>query len=92
MLFYCILISGLTQELCRWFWSSISSSLDGPEQQHLRTTRSPINVSHSLTFLQKVEKRYEAAPSESETLQALVRNELATGVHKAAEGLLWLTR
>lgn len=51
-----------------------------------------INVSHSLTFLQKVEKRYEAAPEESETLQALVKNELATGVHKAAEGLLWLTR
>ncbi len=33
-----------------------------------------------------------AAPTESETLQALCLNELKTKKHTATEGLLWLNR
>ncbi|KAJ5692683.1 Glycolipid transfer protein HET-C2 [Penicillium macrosclerotiorum] len=40
----------------------------------------------------KIQKRYDAAPAESQTLQALVSNELKTGKHTASEGLLWLVR
>lgn len=36
--------------------------------------------------------RQLAAPAESETLQALVLNELKTGKHVATEGLVWLIR
>ncbi|EAW09938.1 GLTP domain-containing protein [Aspergillus clavatus NRRL 1] len=42
--------------------------------------------------IQKVRQRQLAAPAESETLQALVLNELKTGKHNATEGLLWLVR
>ncbi|KAJ5917929.1 hypothetical protein N7454_010304 [Penicillium verhagenii] len=44
------------------------------------------------TNIEKVQKRKDAAPAESETLQDLVRNELKSGQHKATEGLLWLVR
>ncbi|KAF7131474.1 hypothetical protein CNMCM5793_004699 [Aspergillus hiratsukae] len=42
--------------------------------------------------IKKVRERQLAAPAESETLQALVLNELKTGKHVATEGLLWLVR
>ncbi|KAJ5135087.1 uncharacterized protein N7515_004365 [Penicillium bovifimosum] len=42
--------------------------------------------------IKKVRERQLAAPAESETLQALVVNELKTGKHVAAEGLVWLIR
>ncbi|KAF7161904.1 hypothetical protein CNMCM5623_007319 [Aspergillus felis] len=42
--------------------------------------------------IKKVRDRQLAAPAESETLQALVVNELKTGKHVATEGLLWLVR
>lgn len=51
---------------------------------------SPVST-HSKTP-QKVRERQEAAPAESETLQALVLNELKTGKHVATEGLVWLVR
>ncbi|KAJ5769483.1 hypothetical protein N7520_004042 [Penicillium odoratum] len=44
------------------------------------------------TNIEKVQKRKDAAPAESVTLQDLVRNELKSGQHKATEGLLWLVR
>ncbi|KAL6719762.1 hypothetical protein ACLMJK_001683 [Lecanora helva] len=42
--------------------------------------------------IKKVRDRQLAAPSESETLQSLVINELKTKKHTASEGLLWLVR
>ncbi|KAL4809961.1 glycolipid transfer protein domain-containing protein [Aspergillus unguis] len=42
--------------------------------------------------IKKVRERQLAAPGESETLQALVLNELKTKKHVAAEGLVWLVR
>ncbi|RAK85031.1 HET-C protein [Aspergillus costaricaensis CBS 115574] len=42
--------------------------------------------------IKKVRERQLAAPAESETLQALVINELKTKKHVASEGLLWLVR
>ncbi|KAL5336120.1 glycolipid transfer protein domain-containing protein [Aspergillus crustosus] len=42
--------------------------------------------------IKKVRERQLAAPSESQTLQALVLNELKTKKHTASEGLLWLVR
>ncbi|KAI0022488.1 het-c [Xylariomycetidae sp. FL0641] len=42
--------------------------------------------------IKKIRERQQAAPSESETLQALVINELKTKKHVAAEGLVWLVR
>ncbi|KAJ5155069.1 uncharacterized protein N7500_010508 [Penicillium coprophilum] len=42
--------------------------------------------------IKKVRQRQQAAPGESETLQALVLNELKTGKHVATEGLVWLVR
>ncbi|XRM37379.1 hypothetical protein ABZX51_000854 [Aspergillus tubingensis] len=42
--------------------------------------------------IKKVRERQLAAPAESETLQALVVNELKTKKHVASEGLLWLVR
>ncbi|KAL2861151.1 GLTP domain-containing protein [Aspergillus lucknowensis] len=42
--------------------------------------------------IKKVRDRQLAAPGESETLQALVLNELKTKKHVASEGLLWLVR
>ncbi|KAJ5818098.1 glycolipid transfer protein HET-C2 [Penicillium riverlandense] len=42
--------------------------------------------------IKKVRERQLAAPAESETLQALVLNELKAGKHTATEGLLWLVR
>ncbi|KKK15859.1 glycolipid transfer protein [Aspergillus rambellii] len=42
--------------------------------------------------IKKVRDRQLAAPGESETLQALVLNELKTKKHVATEGLLWLVR
>ncbi|KAK1766953.1 glycolipid transfer protein [Phialemonium atrogriseum] len=52
---------------------------------------SPVK-SDMLGNVKKLRERQLAAPSESETLQELVRNELKTKSHKATEGLLWLTR
>ncbi|CAG8186132.1 unnamed protein product [Penicillium salamii] len=42
--------------------------------------------------IKKVRDRQLAAPAESETLQALVLNELKTKKHTATEGLVWLVR
>jgi len=42
--------------------------------------------------IKKIRERQVAAPSESETLQALVLNELKTKKHTATEGLVWLVR
>lgn len=42
--------------------------------------------------IKKIRDRQMAAPLESENLQDLVRAEIKTGKHVAAEGLLWLTR
>ncbi|KAI0198116.1 glycolipid transfer protein domain-containing protein [Astrocystis sublimbata] len=42
--------------------------------------------------VKKIRERQLAAPAESETLQALVLNELKAKSHKAAEGLVWLVR
>ncbi|EFE41563.1 hypothetical protein TRV_03705 [Trichophyton verrucosum HKI 0517] len=42
--------------------------------------------------IKKIRDRHLAAPAESETLQALVLNELKTKQHKATEGLVWLIR
>ncbi|KAF3491020.1 uncharacterized protein GIQ15_00537 [Arthroderma uncinatum] len=42
--------------------------------------------------IKKIRDRQLAAPAESETLQALVLNELKTKQHKATEGLVWLIR
>ncbi|KAH8694990.1 HET-C protein [Talaromyces proteolyticus] len=42
--------------------------------------------------IKKIRDRQRAAPAESETLQALVINELKTKKHVASEGLLWLVR
>jgi len=42
--------------------------------------------------IKKIRDRQLAAPLQSETLQDLVKNELATKKHTASEGLLWLTR
>lgn len=42
--------------------------------------------------ISKIRTRQLAAPTESETLQALVINELKAKKHTAAEGLLWLVR
>lgn len=42
--------------------------------------------------VKKVRDRQLAAPAQSETLQALVKNELAAKTHTATEGLLWLVR
>lgn len=49
-------------------------------------------LSEADPLLQKVRDRQLAAPAESETLQALVVNELKTKKHVATEGLLWLVR
>ncbi|KAL1305485.1 hypothetical protein AAFC00_002360 [Neodothiora populina] len=40
----------------------------------------------------KIRTRQTEAPTESETLQDLVRNELKTKKHTATEGLVWLVR
>ncbi|KAE9963748.1 hypothetical protein BLS_008964, partial [Venturia inaequalis] len=40
----------------------------------------------------KIRDRQLAAPTQSENIQDLVRNELATKKHTATEGLLWLVR
>ncbi|KAG9744702.1 putative glycolipid transfer protein HET-C2, partial [Aureobasidium melanogenum] len=42
--------------------------------------------------IKKIRDRQLAAPIDSETLQDLVRNELATKKHTATEGLVWLNR
>ncbi|RYP16542.1 hypothetical protein DL765_005103 [Monosporascus sp. GIB2] len=42
--------------------------------------------------IKKLRERQLAAPAESETLQALVKNELKDKKHVATEGLLWLVR
>ncbi|KAK1831868.1 EF-hand 1, calcium-binding site [Podospora conica] len=42
--------------------------------------------------VEKLRKRYLAAPLESKTVQDLVRNELKTKAHVATEGLVWLVR
>lgn len=42
--------------------------------------------------INKIRKRQLAAPTESETLQDLVLNELKTKKHDATEGLVWLVR
>ncbi|KAI1266982.1 glycolipid transfer protein [Xylariaceae sp. FL1019] len=52
---------------------------------------SPVK-SDMLGNIKKIRERQLAAPAESETLQALVINELKTKSHKATEGLLWLVR
>ncbi|KAI1205789.1 het-c [Annulohypoxylon truncatum] len=52
---------------------------------------SPVK-SDMLGNVKKIRERQLAAPAESETLQALVINELKTKKHTATEGLLWLTR
>ncbi|KAI8631908.1 glycolipid transfer protein [Xylariaceae sp. FL1651] len=52
---------------------------------------SPVK-SDMLGNVKKIRERQLAAPAESETLQALVINELKTKTHKATEGLLWLVR
>ncbi|OTB01079.1 hypothetical protein M426DRAFT_323733 [Hypoxylon sp. CI-4A] len=52
---------------------------------------SPVK-SDMLGNIKKIRERQLAAPAESETLQALVINELKTKKHVATEGLLWLTR
>lgn len=49
-------------------------------------------LSEAYPLSQKVRERQLAAPAESETLQALVVNELKTKKHVASEGLLWLVR
>ncbi|KAI1099666.1 het-c [Jackrogersella minutella] len=52
---------------------------------------SPVK-SDMLGNVKKIRERQLTAPAESETLQALVINELKTKKHVATEGLLWLTR
>ncbi|KAI5861565.1 het-c [Durotheca rogersii] len=52
---------------------------------------SPVK-SDMLGNVKKIRDRQLAAPAESETLQALVLNELKTRKHTATEGLLWLVR
>jgi hypothetical protein len=42
--------------------------------------------------IKKLRERQLAAPSESENIQDLCRNEIKTKKHVATEGLLWLTR
>lgn len=42
--------------------------------------------------IKKIRDRYLAAPDQSQTLQALVVNEIKSGKHTAAEGLVWLVR
>lgn len=42
--------------------------------------------------IKKLRERQLAAPAESETVQALVLNELKTKKHVATEGLVWLVR
>ncbi|KAA8646478.1 hypothetical protein EYZ11_000288 [Aspergillus tanneri] len=42
--------------------------------------------------IKKVRDRKQAAPADSQTLQALVLNELKTKKHTATEGLVWLVR
>ncbi|KAM0326736.1 hypothetical protein ACHAQA_006609 [Verticillium albo-atrum] len=42
--------------------------------------------------VKKIRERLLAAPTDSLDLQSLVRNEIASKKHVAAEGLLWLTR
>ncbi|KAI0466021.1 glycolipid transfer protein domain-containing protein [Xylaria cf. heliscus] len=42
--------------------------------------------------VKKIRDRQALAPADSETLQALVLNELKTKSHKATEGLVWLVR
>ncbi|RDI80471.1 hypothetical protein Vi05172_g9592 [Venturia inaequalis] len=42
--------------------------------------------------VKKIRDRQLAAPTQSENIQDLVRNELATKKHTATEGLLWLVR
>lgn len=42
--------------------------------------------------IKKIRDRQLAAPAQSETLQALVVNELKEKKHTATEGLLWLVR
>lgn len=42
--------------------------------------------------IKKLRDRQLAAPAESETVQALVINELKTKKHVATEGLVWLVR
>ncbi|KAK4454235.1 Pleckstrin y domain-containing family A member 8 [Podospora aff. communis PSN243] len=42
--------------------------------------------------IEKIRKRYLAAPLESENLQDLVRNEIKSGSHVATEGMVWLVR
>ncbi|CRK34326.1 hypothetical protein BN1708_006333 [Verticillium longisporum] len=50
------------------------------------------NVKLTVLTLQKIRDRLLAAPAESLDLQSLVRAEIASKKHVAAEGLLWLTR
>ncbi|KAI1437906.1 glycolipid transfer protein [Xylaria sp. CBS 124048] len=52
---------------------------------------SPVK-SDMLGNVKKIRDRQLAAPAESETLQALVLNELKAKSHKATEGLVWLVR
>ncbi|KAI0545320.1 glycolipid transfer protein domain-containing protein [Xylaria curta] len=52
---------------------------------------SPVK-SDMLGNIKKIRERQLAAPAESETLQALVLNELKSKSHKATEGLVWLVR
>ncbi|KAG6909817.1 hypothetical protein DXG01_015310 [Tephrocybe rancida] len=44
------------------------------------------------TFCQKIRSRYDAAPSQSATLEALVENEKTEATRTATQGLLWLVR
>ncbi|CRK44070.1 hypothetical protein BN1723_005987 [Verticillium longisporum] len=52
---------------------------------------SPVK-SDMLGNVKKIRDRLLAAPAESLDLQSLVRAEIASKKHVAAEGLLWLTR
>ncbi|KAI1172661.1 glycolipid transfer protein [Nemania sp. FL0916] len=52
---------------------------------------SPVK-SDMLGNVKKIRERQLAAPADSETLQALVLNELKTKSHRATEGLVWLVR
>ncbi|KAI1822284.1 glycolipid transfer protein domain-containing protein [Xylaria intraflava] len=52
---------------------------------------SPVK-SDMLGNVKKIRDRQLAAPADSETLQALVLNELKAKSHKATEGLVWLVR
>jgi hypothetical protein len=84
-------LSSSDQARCPWF-NRLQARQVGHDWQHQGTFSGTCLIDPAAHLSQKIRDRQLAAPVDSETLQDLVRNELATKKHTATEGLVWLNR